>query len=97
MLFNRGERERRQGYDLNGNLILSKVGEGVFIVREEKEPFEAEFLRPASAKSAAPAAEPDWPAHSPAKPDLHRTGRRTGRRHRTDTGQAGEGESRAGD
>jgi hypothetical protein len=77
------ERERRQGYDLNGNLILSKVGEGVFIVRGKKEPFEAEFLRPAGAKSAAPAAEPDQPAHSPAKPDLHRTGRRTGRRHRT--------------
>jgi hypothetical protein len=32
MLFNGGERERRQGYDLNGNLILSKVGEGLFIV-----------------------------------------------------------------
>jgi hypothetical protein len=26
-------RERRQRYDLNGNLILSKVGEGVFTVR----------------------------------------------------------------
>jgi hypothetical protein len=26
------EKERRQRYDLNGNLILSKVGEGVFIV-----------------------------------------------------------------
>jgi hypothetical protein len=35
MLFNGGERERRQRYDLNGNLILSKVGEGVFIVRGE--------------------------------------------------------------
>jgi hypothetical protein len=44
---------------LNGNLILSKVGEGVFIVQGEKQPFEAEFLRPAGAKSAAPAAEPD--------------------------------------
>jgi hypothetical protein len=44
---------------LNGNLILSKVGEGVFIVRGEKELFESEFLRPAGAKSAAPAAEPD--------------------------------------
>jgi hypothetical protein len=30
MLFNGGERERRQGYDLNGNLILSKVGEGIY-------------------------------------------------------------------
>jgi hypothetical protein len=57
---------------LNGNLILSKVGEGVFIVQGEKEPFEAEFLHPAGAKSVAPAAEPDQPAHSPAKPDLHR-------------------------
>jgi hypothetical protein len=68
-------RERRQGYDLNGNLILSKVGEGVFIVQGEKELFEAEFLCPAGAKSAAPAAERDQPAHSPAKPDLHRADR----------------------
>jgi hypothetical protein len=30
------ERERRQIYDLNGNLILSKVGEGVFIVWGER-------------------------------------------------------------
>jgi hypothetical protein len=30
------ERERRQRYDLNGNLILSKVGEGVFIVQGKK-------------------------------------------------------------
>jgi hypothetical protein len=79
MLFNGEERERRQGYDLNGNLILSKVGEGVFIVWGEKEPFEAEFLRPAGTKSAAPAAEPDRPAHSPARPDLHRTCRHIGR------------------
>jgi hypothetical protein len=35
MLFNGGERERRQRYDLNGNLILSKVGEEVFIVQGE--------------------------------------------------------------
>jgi hypothetical protein len=56
---------------LNGNLILSKVGEGVFIVQGEKEPFEAEFLCSAGAKSAAPAAELDRPAHSPMKPDLH--------------------------
>jgi hypothetical protein len=82
---------------LNGNLILSKVGEGIFIVRGEKEPFEAEFLRPAGAKLAAPAAEPDWPAHSPAKPDLHRTSRHTGRRHRTYTGQVVKGERHAGD
>jgi hypothetical protein len=95
MLFNGGERERRQGYDLNGNLILSMVGEGVFIVRGEKEPFEAEFLCPAGAKSAASAAEPDQLTHSPAKLDLHRTGRRIGRRHRIDTGQAGRGECRA--
>jgi hypothetical protein len=72
MLFNGGERERRQGYDLNGNLILSKVGEGVFIVRGEKEPFEAEIMCPARAKSAAPAAAPDRPAHRPARLDLHR-------------------------
>jgi hypothetical protein len=97
MLFNGGERERRQGYDLNGNLILSKVGEGVFIVRGEKEPFEAEFLRLAGAKSVAPAAKPDRPVHSPVKPDLHRTGRRTGRRHRICTGQAGKGECYAGE
>jgi hypothetical protein len=82
---------------LNGNLILSKVGEGVFIVRGEKEPFEAEFLRPAGAKSAAPAAEPDRPAHSPARPDLHQNGRHIGRRHWPYTGKAGEGERRIGD
>jgi hypothetical protein len=91
------ERERRQGYDLNGNLILSKVGEGIFIVREEKEPFEAGFLRPAGAKSAVPAAEPDRPAHSPARPDLHWTSRHTGQRHRTYTEQVGEGERHAED
>jgi hypothetical protein len=75
---------------LNGNLILSKVGEGVFIVRGEKEPFEAKILRPAGAKSALPATEPDWPAHSPVKPDQHWTGRHTDRRHRICTGLAGE-------
>jgi hypothetical protein len=37
------ERERRQRYDLNGNLILSKVGEGVFIVRERTSGLREEF------------------------------------------------------
>jgi hypothetical protein len=82
---------------LNGNLILSKVGEGVFIVRGEKVLFEAEILRPAGAKSAAPAAAPDRPAHRPTRPDLHRTGRHTARRHRSYTGQVGEVKQRAGD
>jgi hypothetical protein len=79
VLFNGEERERRQRYDLNGNLMLSKVGEGVFIVRGEKELFETKFLCPAGAKSAPPATVPDRLAHSPAKPDQHRTGRHTDR------------------
>jgi hypothetical protein len=85
------ERERRQRYDLNGNLILYKVGEGVFIVRGEKEPFEASFLCPAAVKSAPPASMPDRPAHSPVKPGQHRSIRRTARRLRLCTKLASEG------
>jgi hypothetical protein len=82
---------------LNGNLILSKVGEGVFIVRGEKEPFEVKFMHLAGAKSAPPATEPDRPAHSPAKPDLHWIGRCIGQRYWICTGQAGRGEGHVGE
>jgi hypothetical protein len=90
------ERERRQRYDLNGNIILSKVGEGVFIVRGKKEPFETRFLHPTGVKSAPPASVPDRPVHSPVKPGQHRSIRHTARRHRPCTEQAGEGEGSNG-
>jgi hypothetical protein len=82
---------------LNGNLVLSKVGEGVFIVRGEKEPFEAKILRPAGAKSAPPASVPDRPAHSLVKLGQHRSVRRTARCNRICTGQSGESEGGAGE
>jgi hypothetical protein len=57
---------------LNGNLILSKVGEGVFIVRGEKKPFGAEKSRLAGAKSAPPDPALDQPVHRPVTPGQHR-------------------------
>jgi hypothetical protein len=73
MLFNGGEREWRQGYDLNDNLVLSKVGEGVFIVRGRSSRLEQ--------KNRA------QPAQSRLHRTLRRTCWRTGRSHRASTGR----------
>jgi hypothetical protein len=84
-----GRENEGKGYDMNGNLILSKVGEGVYIVRGEELAIWRKVPAPNRCKvgdaghcagqfSAQPGKTgpaPGCPAHIPVTSALHRVGR----------------------